>query len=180
MKHHPFETWIIMDPDLTIEERRELHSHLNDCARCQTLHRATHQVAHLFKTSAVPVPAPGFSDRWKTRMERIEARRKILIFSTSVLLIAASLILLFALIGVQFSIYLSSVPQMLASFAFQFSRWLIFLTHLWDILDPLVGVGLKMISPLWVVTFGFSLSGILAAWIVSTTRSQAIHKELLP
>ncbi len=179
MKHQPFEEWIIMDEALDQEQQRQLHCHLKECSRCQALYQATHQIAHLFKTSPVPGPAEGFSERWKTRMRKIDTRRKILIFSGTTVVIAAALILLLVVIGFQFSAYISSFPKMLMAFIYQFSRWIVFITQLWDVLDPLLGVSVKMISPLWLLTFGFCLSGVFAAWMVSVLRSRSIQKELL-
>ena len=70
MKHQQFKTWILADTDLNQEQHRELQVHLKQCSQCQSLFKATQQIAHLFKTSPVPEPSPGFSTRWMTHLEK--------------------------------------------------------------------------------------------------------------
>lgn len=179
MKHKQYETWILMGDELTLEEQRELHTHLKECSQCQALHRAAQQVAHLFKTSAVPVPADGFSDRWSARMDRQERRKRNLILLITLAVIFAGGLLLLAGIGFQLSVSLTSFPAMLMSLIARLTNWVVFFSNLWDILDPFFSLGIKYISPAWVLTFGFGISGLLAVWMISLYRNQIIQKELI-
>lgn len=179
MKHKQYETWILMGDELTLEQQRELHIHLKECSQCQALHRATQQVAHLFKTSAVPVPAEGFTNRWSARIDRQERRKRNLILLITLAAIITSGLLLLAGIGFQLSVSLASFPTMLMSLIARLTNWVVFLSNLWDIFDPLFSIGIKYISPAWVLTFGFGISGILAAWMISLYRNQIIQKELV-
>ena len=178
MKHQPFETWIVLDTDLNQEQQRDLQVHLNQCSQCQSLYRATHQLAHLFKTAPVPEPTPRFSSRWIARMEKVENRRNRIILGVTLAVISVVTLILLSSVGIQLRSSLSYFPQVMLEMITLVANWIVFINQLSDIISPLIRVSLKMISPAWLYTFGVSLSGITTAWIFSALRSRTLQKEL--
>ena len=74
MNHQPFETWLLDDQPLSSDQKRELESHLRSCTHCGAL-AETGLALHARRMAS---PAPGFSDRFRARLEaqRIAERRR--------------------------------------------------------------------------------------------------------
>ncbi|MCJ7717441.1 MAG: hypothetical protein MUO54_13100 [Anaerolineales bacterium] len=178
MKHQLYETWILLGTELNQEQHRDLQIHLKGCSTCLSLYQAAHQINHLFKTSPVLEPNPGFSTRWATRVEKVENRKNRLILGTTLGVISLATLLLLSTVGLQIKSTLAYFPQMLLEMITLVANWIVFLNQLWDIVTPLVRVSMKLISPVWLYTFGFSLSGITGAWMISLLRSRTLQKEL--
>ena len=178
MKHQQYKTWILLDTELDQNQHRELQVHLKQCSQCQSLYQATHQIAHLFKTSPVPEPSPGFSTRWMTRIEKIENRKSRLILGITLSVISIATLLLLSSVGLQIRAGLAYFPQLMLEMITLVAKWIIFLNQLRDIVSPLFRVSMKLISPVWLYTLGFSLSGITGACIISLFKSRTIQREL--
>jgi len=166
MKHQQYETWILLDTELDHDQHRDLQVHLKQCSQCQSLHRATHQIAHLFKNSPVPEPNLGFSTRWMTRMEKVENRKNRLILGTTISVISIATLLLLSSVGIQIRAGIAYFPQLMLEMITLVAN------------SPLFRVGMKLISPVWLYTLGFSLSGITGAWMLSLIKSRTIQREL--
>jgi uncharacterized protein (DUF2236 family) len=178
MKHQQYETWILLGTELDLEQHRELQVHLKQCSQCQSLYQATHQIAHLFKTSPVPGPNPGFSARWMTRIEKVENKNSRLILGITLSVISIATLLLLSSVGLQIRAGMEYFPQLMLEMITLAAKWIIFLNQLRDIVSPLFRVSMKLISPIWLITLGFSLSGITVAWMISIFKSNTIQREL--
>jgi hypothetical protein len=178
MKHQQYETWILLDTELDQDQHRDLQVHLKQCSQCQSLYRATGQITNLFKNSPVPEPNPGFSMRWMTRIEKVENRKNRLILGTTISVISIATLLLLSSVGIQIRASIAYFPQLMLEMITLIAKWIIFLNQLRDIVSPLFRVGMKFISPVWLYTLGFSLSGITGAWIISLFKSRTIQREL--
>jgi hypothetical protein len=178
MKHQQYETWILMDGDLSQDEHRDLQGHLKQCSQCQSLYQATHQIARLFKTAPAPAPKPDFSARWINRMEKVENRKNRLILSITLAVISVATLVLLSSVGIQLRSSLTQFPQIFMELVTLIARWIVFINQLSDIAKPLFRVSIKLISPIWLYTFGVSIIGITAAWMVSLFRSRTLQKEL--
>ena len=178
MKHQQYETWILLGTELDLEQHRELQVHLKQCSQCQSLYQATHQIAHLFKTSPVPGPNPGFSARWMTRIEKVENKNSRLILGITLSVISIATLLLLSSVGLQIRAGMEYFPQLMLEMITLATKWIIFLNQLRDIVSPLFRVSMKFISPIWLITLGFSLSGITVAWMISIFKSNTIQREL--
>jgi hypothetical protein len=75
MGHQPYDTWIFDRDELSLEQERQLSSHLAECQRCQGMAIALAQVDRLFEAEPMAAPAAGFTLRWKRRFERKERGR---------------------------------------------------------------------------------------------------------
>ncbi len=178
MKHQQFETWILLDAELTQEQHRELQVHLKQCSQCLALYQTAHQLAHLFKTVPVPVPEPDFSSRWLNRIEKTEARKNRVILTATLIGISTATLGLLTSVGFQLRSALAYFPRMMLQLITLVANWIVFLSQLSNIVSPLVRVGAKLISPFWLVGVGLCLSGITAIWIITTMRSRTLQKEL--
>lgn len=56
--------------------------------------------------------------------------------------------------------------------------WIVFFNQISDIVTPLLRVGAKLLSPVWLYVAVFGLSGITAAWTIAYYRSREMQKEL--
>jgi len=178
MKHQQYETWILMGTELNQEQHRDLQSHLKGCSACLSLYKAAQQINHLFNTSPVLEPSPGFSTRWVTYIEKDENRKNQLILGITLSVISAATLLLLSTIGLQIRSALAYFPQIMLEMVTLVANWIVFLNQLWDIVTPLVRVSIKLISPAWLYTIAVSLSGITGAWMISLFRSRTLQKEL--
>ncbi|MCK4490299.1 MAG: hypothetical protein KAU23_08575, partial [Anaerolineales bacterium] len=141
-------------------------------------YQATHQIAHLFKTNPVPEPRPGFSARWMTRIEKVENRKSRLILGVTLSVISLATLLMLSSVGLQIRAGMAQFPQLMLEMVTLVAKWIIFLNQLRDIVSPLIRVSMKLISPIWLITLGFSLSGITIAWMISLSKSSTLQREL--
>ena len=177
MNHQQFETWILQEPDLKKEQQRELHQHLKGCSRCQAFYQAVHQVDHLFKTAPETRPAPNFSARWMARIERQERHRNRWIIGITLSAISLGTILLLSGVGLELKSTVDFFPQVMLELITFIVNSFVFLNQISNILSPLVRVGSKYLSPLWVYAITFGLSGITAAWIITSLRPKKLQEE---
>jgi predicted anti-sigma-YlaC factor YlaD len=177
MNHQQFETWILEGSELEKEQQRTLHLHLKGCSQCQAFYQAVHQLDHLFKTAPEPAPSPNFGARWIARAEQQEKRGKRLILGFTLSIMALATILLLGAVGFELRSAMDFFPQMLLQLVNFIADGFIFLNQINTILSPLVRVGVKYLSPLWLYALTFGLSAITAAWIISSLRIRILQKE---
>ncbi len=178
MKHQQFENWILMDIQLNQEQQRELHGHLKQCSQCQALYQASHQLTHLFKTAPVPVPAAGFSARWMEQIDKAEKRKNRLILFITLGVISLATLILLSTVGLELRSVVGGFPQMMLELVTLIADWIVFFNQISDIVTPLLRVGAKLLSPVWLYVAVFGLSGITAAWTIAYYRSREMQKEL--
>ena len=68
MSHQPFETWLLSEEPLNNEQRQLLETHIETCESCRTLAKALTQVEDTLAQHPSPLPKPGFTQRWQTRL----------------------------------------------------------------------------------------------------------------
>ena len=178
MNHQQYETWILMDADLDREEHRDLHIHLKQCAQCLALYQTTKQIAHLFKTAPEPAPKPDFSTRWLDRIDKVEKQKNRLILFITTGVISLATLILISSVGIQLKSVMGTFPQILLNLITLIANWIVFINQLSDIFTPLLRVGAKLLSPMWLYTLAFGLSGITTFWTLAFYRSRTIKKEL--
>ncbi len=64
MDHRPFEDWLLDNQPLTINQKRQLNAHLQDCSSCTALA----EVNLALKSVRMVEPASGFVDRFEVRL----------------------------------------------------------------------------------------------------------------
>ncbi len=178
MNHQQYELWILQEPDLKKEHQRELHQHLKGCSQCQEFYQAVHQVDHLFKSAPEPSPRPDFSARWMNRIIRQERRRNRWILGITLSVITLATTILLSAVGLELREAVDFFPQVMLELVSFIANSIVFINQISNILSPLVRVGTKYLSPLWLYVITFSLSGITAAWIITSLRTRFLQKEL--
>ena len=178
MNHQQYETWILQESDLDKEQKLELHLHLKGCSKCQGFFQAVHQLDHLFKIAPEPTPLPNFSARWMDRIKSMEKRRNRLILGITLLGISLAPVILLSAVGLELRSAVDFFPQMILELVTFIANGIVFFNQVSNILSPLVRVGTKYLSPLWLYAITFGLSGITAAWIITSMRTRSLQKEL--
>jgi len=69
MDHRPFEDWLLDARTLSIDEKRQLNTHLQECSSCNALAEVNLEL----KSVKMAAPAAGFTERFQLRLE---ARKK--------------------------------------------------------------------------------------------------------
>ena len=95
MNHQPFETWLLEDESLTMQQDRDLQSHLRTCTSCAAI--ADSNLA--LHSARLIEPLKGFSDRFQTRLadwRKRQIRRQAL---GTVVLVLAGVVALYGLAG---------------------------------------------------------------------------------
>jgi hypothetical protein len=87
-------------------------------------------------------------------------------------------VVLLSSVGLQLRSTFVYFPQILLELVTLVAKWIVFFNQLSNIVTPLLRVSYKLISPVWITTFGVSLSGITAAWMLALYRSRTLQKEL--
>jgi hypothetical protein len=95
MSHQPFETWILDQQTLSLEDRRALQAHLDGCQQCDRLRSRWQMVNQELHTRRMAAPAPGFTQRWRSGLvERKARQQRLQAWKTAGLLLAAALVVL--------------------------------------------------------------------------------------
>ena len=74
MKHLPYETWVFEDGPLSLGDAEELQNHLEICEHCSGLAAAMSEVTYHLTSAPTIAPAPGFTARWRARLETKRAK----------------------------------------------------------------------------------------------------------
>ena len=77
MNHQPFEDWILNMVALTLQQQRELDSHVRSCGYCSALARTN----RVLRSVKMAIPSSGFVERFQVRLaaaKALDRRRTIL------------------------------------------------------------------------------------------------------
>jgi hypothetical protein len=87
-------------------------------------------------------------------------------------------VVLLSAVGLEIRSAMDFFPQMMLDLITFIANGIVFFNQVSNILSPLVRVGTKYLSPLWLYAFTFGLSGITATWIITSFRTRSMQKEL--
>ncbi len=96
MNHKQFENWILDEPELNQDQRKELKKHLSKCAVCSQLDIGWQASKALLMQAAPKAPKAGFKNRWlayagkKKQIAKVR-RYRLSLFTLLVAVSAASL-----------------------------------------------------------------------------------------
>jgi hypothetical protein len=166
MNHQPFEDWLLNDKKLTIEEKREMDSHLRICRRCA----AISETGFALRAARAIPPAPGFVARFETRLaaQKIAERRKRL-WGMFILIFTG--IGLFGWLAAPYVFAFASSPVEWLSAAV---GYLLFVVTSLQVIAEALSVFMKVIPGIlppyaWMV-FVSALAGFSLLWTVSIWR----------
>jgi anti-sigma factor RsiW len=169
MSHQPFEDWLFTNEPLESQQKQALQDHLEKCEHCQALSSALNKVEEVFEASPIPVPAPGFTQRWYEKL--IVARgqeqsrrtwRMVLIFFSAATVIIIALTLL-NLNSINWAYQLSQFIANFSLFAGKVNRfWRFFqsLSNAFPVIIPItviLGIGLASLTTVLFITWFSSL-----------------------
>jgi hypothetical protein len=172
MNHRPFEDWLLNEQPLTTEEKRQLQSHLLDCAHCTALAEVNLEL----RSVKLAAPAAGFTQRFQARLaaQRVRERRNRLI--GVIILAVGGLALLSWYIGPYALQFLSNPMGWIAAIVNFFLTLLDMTRAIGDIGSILLRVLPGFIPPFaWMVLLS-ALSGVVLLWTVSLWRFSRFAK----
>lgn len=77
MSHQPYETFLLSSEALDNNQRQQLDAHLSECEQCSALACALASLDETFSHSTMPMPAPGFTQRWQTHLAEYRQKRQV-------------------------------------------------------------------------------------------------------
>lgn len=172
MSHQPFETWLLDDEPLETDSQAMLNEHLAECDHCRKLALGWQGAQALLRATLVS-PAPGFSDRWKIRLDAARAeRQRRQSIQLLVLSLSGAFLLMALLVGLIVSLLRS--PDLLSWMS---SSQFYIIGEVLDIFQDFLlaiffmGRSSNGVLPLVGLTFAFGLaSQLLVLWFISLRR----------
>lgn len=155
MKHKPFESWILDNPDLDPNQRKDLATHLSVCLQCHKL-QANWQVNQKSMQKAIQhEPEPGFTQRWSIMAKSRQASEKSRQVRRTLMIMAVVAIFASSFYAIQNNLLIT---------------WLVTSLSVLSSLIISITKGLAIIEELFirqpeaVMTMGFMLIGVFAAF----------------
>jgi len=164
---------------LTQTQYQALQNHLQECPSCRELQSAWGKVEALFaveKAADAPVPAPGFSARWKERLEkeqRIKERQQIW-SALSFFLSSAAMSL--SMIIVWFALSFGTPSEWLAGLIREIMALVIYLTAMqsvFSVLQNVFPIGGVFFLTSGIISCVFVLSVL---WVMSLQRINVLRR----
>jgi hypothetical protein len=166
MNHRPFEDWLLSEEPLKPEQKRELQTHMQDCAHCAALAEMDLELQSVKMAS----PAAGFTTRFQSRLagQRVRERRNRLV---------GALFLVLGGVGLLAWFIAPYVARFLGSPAGWITAVVNFFLVLFDMLRALGEIGSILIHVLpgfippmgWLMLLS-AICGFTLLWIVSIWR----------
>ena len=170
MKHRLYEGWIIARDELSPDQERELHLHLEKCETCSVFAQAEQGLERKFSSVQMLKPMPGFTQRWKARVyeKRMNSHRR----QTSLLLGLLSLgtTALFVPIVIQVFLVLISPEKLLSDYAKGAVEWLAWFEFIGEFSLTFINTLISTIPVGWWLSFAVVLAGVSAVWGLSLRR----------
>jgi hypothetical protein len=170
MSHQPFETWLLSDQALDEEQQIMLNEHLKECQQCQAVSEAWVHVQNLMVMNSAPEPAPGFTQRWQSRLSIVQQKRqqrRLWLLTLGLLGLAGLIFLGLALAG----LFSTSFPYALSHFIAGFALFAARINQAWNVFESLSG-SFPLLIPLMIIAlFG---AGSAALTLVITWFSSVI------
>lgn len=76
MNYQPFKDWLLSVETLSAEQEKSLQEHLASCIECNQIQASWRDLELILKDAPQVEPEPGFTLRWRTRLEHDQARRQ--------------------------------------------------------------------------------------------------------
>lgn len=166
MNHRPFEDWLLEDQPLTLEQNRELQSHLRMCTSCSAI--AESNLA--LHTTRIVSPIPGFSGRFQIRLAKRRREQSWRQVIGTLILVLGGLGLFYWLAGPVIQEALSSPAEWITTAVGYFLFLLTSLQTLSMVGNILLRVVPTFVSPAVLFVASLIISGVSFLWIVSIWR----------
>jgi hypothetical protein len=133
MDHRPFEDWLLDNQPLTIEQKRQLNVHLQDCSSCTALA----EVKLALKSIRLAEPTSGFVDRFQVRLA---AKKKALRIRN----IWGFVILVLSVIGLFAWVFWPVFQDLVQSPVNLLVAWMASLVSFWAALQGILRAGIVL------------------------------------
>lgn len=137
MSHQPFETWLFSDETLNEEQQNALENHLGTCQPCQARAAAWDSVQEIIAADTPPAPAPGFAQRWQSRLalnRQQRQTRRMVFLALGLFGLAAAIFLTLAVLNLLSPSYIYYV---LSHFIADFSLFAARINQAWIFIDSM-------------------------------------------
>ena len=170
MKHQPFESWLYERETLSQDQTRDLESHLEVCDSCRALATPWVEIdGQLFSASLI-APAPGFSQRWRSRLADHQRQINHRQMSAMLLTTAVGLAVLSVLFGAEILPLLQPAVPTLVAWGGKMTNLVANLNIFGLIMGILVEATFESIPLVYRMVLPIGLAGLAAFWVFSLHR----------
>jgi len=166
MDHRPFEDWLLEEQSLSIDQKRQLNTHLRTCCSCAALA----EVNLALKSVNVAAPAEGFSGRFQLRLaakKQALRRRNFWGFA----------LLTMSVLGVLMWVSWPVLKELVQSPVNLLASWMASLVSFWASFQAIFRAGLVLFKVvpgfvpayIWAV-FLFGAGGWSLVWVISLIK----------
>jgi hypothetical protein len=166
MNHRPFEEWLLDDQPLTLEQERDLESHLRICTSCSAI-AESNLALHSIRIIS---PAPGFKDRFQLRLAQRRREQRWRQIIGTLVLVLGGIGLLYWLAGPTIQEALNSPAAWITTVVGYFLFLLTSLQVLGVVSTILLRVVPTFVPPAGLLILGLVVSGVSLLWIFSIWR----------
>lgn len=170
MKHRLYEGWIVARDELSPDQEKELSIHLESCPQCNDFAQAEQMVERTFSSVQMVEPLPGFTQRWRARLDqkRIKAHRS----QTSLLLglLSIGTVVLFMPIVLQLLSVLISPENLLFDYAKGTVEWLAWFELIGQFVMTFLNTLISTVPVYWWLSIAVFLAGMSLLWGISLQR----------
>jgi hypothetical protein len=174
MNHQPFEEWLFTEEPLEQEQNQKLKAHLEDCAHCSQLEKASRAAEYRLRSAPMMAPAPGFAQRWQAQLatrkqQALLARQRMITWIVLGIFGGAALALL-GYLGMQQITAFTSFEQLLFSLGRNLSQIITQLNDLREILSNIFRyLPFTIPLPIWFLA-GTNIAVLCLVWVYSLWR----------
>ena len=177
MKHRLYEGWIVARDDLSPDQERELHLHLENCDACSTFARAEQGLERAFSLVQMVEPTPGFAQRWKSSLnkKRESSHRR----QTSLLIgsLSVGTTVLFMPIVLQVILVLISPEELLFDYAKGAIEWLAWFDLIGEFGLTFINTLISTVPVGWWLSIAVVMAGMTALSGLSLRRLGSLQKK---
>jgi hypothetical protein len=172
MNHRPFEDWMLEDPAMTAEQKRELQAHLRTCTQCAALA----EVNLALGSTRVATPTEGFADRFQLRLAaQRQAQRKRNFWGFLILVISVMTVLMWLAWPILKVVLDSPVAFLSSCLSRLLSLWF-WLQALGQAGSVLLRVITTFVPPYAWALVAFALAGWSLLWVLSIWKLTKISQ----
>ncbi len=178
MNHQPYEDWLFIQDGLSPEEEKELAAHLHQCEACKTLSTSWTEIEGMFAMEATVEPQPGFSQRWKERLQVSREAAHHRQTSLILFLLSSATAILALPLSLQVALIALSPEDILFDAIREAAHWLAWFGFLGDFATTFLGSVVETVPVLWWLVSFVVICALVVVWLISIYRFvPALRKE---
>lgn len=170
MKHLPYEAWVFEDGPLSPRDAEELQSHLEKCEHCSGLAAAMGEVTHHLTSAPTVAPAPGFTARWRARLDAKRAKVGHRNLNLVVIFITIGLVVLNVLIGSELIPLITPIATEVFEWAGNVINIIARINLVREILSVLVDNFYTAVPLIYRLALPTALAALFVVWFISIQK----------